>query len=351
MSSASERDGARAHFAGLLAVARERAALLNDGPVRAALSEDLLSAVEARLDGELSGWSTWPPLFVYAARSEPGRLEELDAALQAVRERTRPEKRAALDDWLRADDSGAGGRLWRCGMFELAMKRRFLAAAVDVEFDSLLPNGRDVDIRATVDGQAMCFEATVITESDEDQDVWSRFMAAKAADEHAVLVRPGEHDATGAKGPSPYYDAIRVYSKIYDKLAKNGDPARPQLSDDDPNVILLSVWTGHGTPFTSSPGIGWALDELLSDQPNSGALKSARPGLTDVALRTFLDEAAPDRAIELLQCPRRMSGIALFDETNFKDSRVNYNARDLLRVTHARMASVDSIAASLLTWT
>lgn len=343
-------DEARVRFLEMLNLARGRAAALDDGPVRSALSDEFFSGVQSRLTGPLSGWSTWPPLFMYAVRSEPGRLESLDAALRAVLDRTRPEKRAGMDSWLRADDSGVGVRTWRCGLFELVVKTRFLVGATDVEFDAALPNGRDVDIRATVAGRSMYFEATVITESDEDQGVWTRFMAAKANDEHAVLIRPGEHDTADAKGPSPYYDTIRVYSKSYDKLAKKGDPAKCQVSDDYPNVILLSVWTGHGMPFTSSPGIGWALDELFADQPNAGALKTARPESADVALYTFLQEAKPDRAIELLQSPRRLGAIATFSETDFSYGRANYNAHRANQVSHVEKAAIEAIAGLPLTW-
>ena len=141
-----------------------------------------------------------------------------------------------------------------------------------------------------------------------------------------------------------------MYSKIYDKLAKNGDPTKPQLNDDEPNVILLSVWTGLGTPYTSSPGIGWALDELFADQPNSGALKIARPGLSDVSLRTFLDEAAPQQALELLRGPRRVGAIALFDESDYSTGRLNYNARPASQLSHTEMATVEAIVSIPLSW-
>jgi len=343
--------GAAAHFAEQLNVVRERAAGLGDGPVRLALSEEFLAGIEARLDGELSGWSTWPPLFVYSARSALGQLEALDAAIQAVTDQTRPAKQAATHGWLLAKDGGGGVRQWRSGLFELAVKSRFLAAATDVEFDAVLENGRDVDVRATVAGRSMCFEATIISESDEDQGVWARFMAAKGHDEASVLVRPGEHDPENAKGPSPYYDTSRVYLKIYDKLAKEFDPAKPQLSDDEPNVIMLSVWTGYGMPYTSSPGIAWALDELFADQPKGAAKEMTRPGLTDVSLRHFLDGVAPQRVLELLQSPRRVSAVSLFNETAYANGRINYNARTAHQLSHAEMAAVEAIAAVPLPWT
>lgn len=344
-------DEARAHFAAKLIVARDRAAELNKGPVRAALSDGFFAGIEERVAGDPSGWSSWPPLFVYAADDRGEHLDELDAALQAVTERTRVDKRAGVARWLRADDSDAGTRLWRGGLFELAVKARFLVGADDVEFDALMPNGRDVDIRATVAGRSMCFEATVITESDEDQDVWARFMSAKTTDEHAVLIRPGEHDMEDAKGPSPYYDCTRVYLKVFDKLAKKWDPDKHQMSDIEPNVVLLSIWTGHGMPYTSSPGIGWALDELLADQPNSGAVKEmTRVGITDVSLATFLRREAPAGANELIHSPRRLGAVALFNETRYDTGRVNYNARDANRLSHTEMVAIETIAAMPLAW-
>lgn len=346
---AATTDEARSHFAELLRVARAGAAGLGDGWVKAALSEEFFSQIEARLSGELSGWSTWPPLLLFAARSETRQLAALDDAMKAVAERTRPDRQVGIGLWLTAGADDAGARSWRCGFFELAMKTRFLAGLTDVEFDVVLPNGRDADIRATVAGRTMLFEATVITESDEDQDVWSKFMAAKAADANAVLVRPGDHDSAHSRGPSPYYDCARVYTKVYDKLAKNWDPAKSQLSDVHPNVILLSVWTGHGNPSVLSPGVGWALDELLADQPNAGAGMTG-VGLTDISLATFLRRRAPSAALELLQSPRRVGAIVTLSQTALNRARVNSNANPRNRISHAELAAIETAAALPLDW-
>jgi hypothetical protein len=350
-SVAAKIDEARAHFAQMLAIARDRAADLGDGPVRTALSGDFFEGIEERLAGDVSGWSTWPPLFVFAADERGERLADLDGALTAVAEYTRSDKRDGMNRWLLADDGDRGTRMWRSGIFELAMKARFLASASDVEFDALLPNGRDVDIRATIAGRQICFEATAITESDEDQGVWARFMTAKAGDEDAVLVRPGEHDNADANGPSPYYDCARVYLKVFDKLSKNWDPARSQTSGSDPNVILLSIWTGYGMPYTSSPGIGWALDELFADQPNAGAIKQmTRPGVSDVSLATFLNREAPAVAHELIKSPRRLGAVVTFAETRLDGGRVNYNAFQANQISHPEMVAIEAIASFPLSW-
>lgn len=342
---------ARAHFTEKLVVARRRAADLDEGPLRAALSDGFFATIEQRLAGNVSEWSSWPPLFIYSGGERGEHLVELDSALKLVIEHTREERRPGVDRWLLADESDRGTREWRGGLFELAMKSRFLAGATDVEFDASLPNGRDADIRATVAGRSVYFEATVITESDEDQGVWSRFMAAKATDDHAVLVRPGKHDQPDANGPSPYYDCARVYLKVFDKLAKGWDPSRPQLSETDPNVILLSIWTSYGMPYASSPGIGWALDELFADQPNAGAIKElTRPGLTDISLATFLGEVAPTNAHELLQSPRLLSAVATFTESSPYGGRLNYNARQENRLSHAEMAAIDEILSLPVPW-
>jgi hypothetical protein len=319
--------------------------------VRAALSDDFFADIAERLAGDVSGWSTLPPLFVYAADERGEHLAGLDGALRTVAEQTGDNRQDRVDGWLRADNTDSGTRIWRSGMFELAMKARFLAGATDVEFDALLPNGRDVDIRATVGGRPMCFEATVITESDEDQGVWARFVAAKVTDEDAVLSRPGVHDPADANGPSPYYDCARVYLKVFDKLAKGWNPAKCQLSETYPNVLLLSIWTGYGMPYASSPGIGWALDELFADQPNAGAIKElTRPGLTDISLASFLGEVAPANAQELLQSPRLLSAIAMFTEASASGGRLNYNARLEKQLSHADMAAIESIVRLPVPW-
>ncbi len=345
-------DDTRAHLADLVNLARTRADELDDGPIKAALSDEYFDKIEHVTRGDVSGLTSWPPLFLRASRSSPEQLRAFQAALQRVHEHTPADKRHGLGTWLTSDASDPGARAWRGGLFELAMKDRFLRGAANVEFDALLPNGRDMDIAATVAGRRIFLEATVVTESDEDQSVWNRFAAAHARGEDAVLVRPGKHDARDAKGPSPYYDTMRIYSKVFDKLAKNGNPAKPQLSEDAPNALLVSVWTGHGTPYVSSPGIGWALDELFVDQPNMGAVKERTPsGLHDVSLSTFLKEGAPDHAHALLQSPRRLGGIILFNETRMHQARLNYNAIEPCRLGHAEMAAIEQILTLPLDWT
>lgn len=350
--AATTADEARGYFAEKLVVARGRVADLDEGPVRAALSDDFFTGIEERLFGDdVSGWSRWPPLFIYAAGERGEYLADLDGALKTVAEHTRLDRRPDVDRWLLAGDDDRGTREWRSGMFELAMKSRLLAGATEVEFDAPLSNGRDADVRATVAGRSMCFEATVITESDEDQGVWARFMSAKATDDAAVLIRPGRHDAADSNGPSPYYDCARIYLKVFDKLAKNWNPAKSQMSNTDPNVIVLSIWTGYGMPYASSPGIGWALDELLADQPNAASIKETTgTGVADTSLATFLREAAPTLAHELIQSPRYLSAIAMFTEGRLASARVNYNAHPANQISHAEMAAIEGIASLPLIW-
>jgi hypothetical protein len=116
------------------------------------------------------------------------------------------------------------------GLVETAAKARALAFAAandgwTVTFDAQLANGRDVDILLSGPERSYYVECTVITESDEDQQVHDEWLEARKTTSDLLLARPGPFDSANAKGPSPYYDANRLYIKVFDKLQKGGDPA------------------------------------------------------------------------------------------------------------------------------
>ena len=93
----------------------------------------------------------------------------------------------------------------------------------------------------------MCLECTVITDGDEDQGTWGRFIAAKSLDSNAVLVRPGKFGPPDAKSPSSYNNCVCLFAKVYDKLVKDLDPSKSQFADDCPNLLLISFnyWAGN----------------------------------------------------------------------------------------------------------
>lgn len=272
--------------------ARAAALLLPaDGPIRAVLSgayfDEHRSWASASSDIENA---LWPPLLAWVMmRSHT--LEELrllDADIKAIRDHPSSSPEAAVR-WLSA--SNTEGRVWRGGLFETSMKARALGYAEStdnssVAFDVPLPNGRNVDIVLTLGDRSYFLECTVITESVEDEEVHAAWMEARKEEPGLLLGRPGRFDPPNSKGPSPYYETNRFYIKVFDKLQKNGDPARTQTSDHNPNVMLLSCFPIFGSPLPFSPSLGWAMDELFDGQPNMGAVKVLPPqsSLPDISL-------------------------------------------------------------------
>jgi hypothetical protein len=81
---------------------------------------------------------------------------------------------------------------------------------------------------------------------------------------------------------------------VFDKLQRGGNPAQSQTSPDCPNILLLSCFPVHSAPLPFSPGLGWALDELFSGQPNMGAVKQMPDGWVMRPAVTFALAAAAE---------------------------------------------------------
>jgi hypothetical protein len=103
-------------------------------------------------------------------------------------------------------------------------------------------------------------------------------------------------------------------------------------------------------PF--SPGLGWALDELFSGQPNMGAVKQMPPGssLPDISLMTLLRRQWPATAADLLECPARLSGALIFNCLGLQRGRINYNANADQQVSHMEMAFLEMVLAPARGW-
>jgi hypothetical protein len=297
----------------------------------------------------------WPPLLGWTIA--PWRADEialLDSDIQMVRDHPTSDPVQATA-WLSAK-CGESRKL-RAGFVETMAKARALAFADasdgwTVTFDARLANGRDVDILLSGPGRSYYIECTVITESDEDQQVHDEWLEARRSTPGLLLARPGPFDSPNAKGPSPYYDANRFYIKVFDKLQKGGNPAQSQTSPDCPNILLLSCFPVHSAPLPFSPGLGWALDELFSGQPNMGAVKQMPPGssLPDISLMTFLRRQWPATAADLLECPARLSGALIFNCLGLQGGRINYNANADQQVSHLDMVFLEMVFAPARGW-
>ena len=328
-----------------------------DGPVRSVLTDEHIAKQRRRAETEPDiEKALWPPLLTYVHWPwfTVDQLRSLDEDVTSLRDHPTG-TRAHATAWLAA--SANEGRTWRSGLFETSMKARALAFAngnnnADVAFDVPVPCGRNVDIKLTIEDCSYYFECTIITESDEDQQVHAAWLEAREEEPDLLLARPGPFDPPGAKGPSPYYDANRFYIKVFDKLQKDGDAARTQTSDNSPNLLLLSCFPVFGSPLPFSPALGWAFDELFGGQPNMGSAKTLPrdSSLVDISLLTFLRDKWPNTALDLLACPSRLSGYLMFNCLGLGNSRVNYNAGRPHRISHAEMVMVEAVFGPVRGW-
>ena len=236
-------------------------------------------------------------------------------------------------------------------------RARVLRSGCEVEFEAPLANG-DSDMRARVNGRHFRIENTVIADSDEDRQGFDNYLAARKQDPEAIWMRPGKFDPPNARGPSPYYNTLRLYAKVYDKIAKNLDPDKSQCEEDEPNVLLVSFSGAFVHPW--KPGWGWALDELFDSQPSMGGRIIPAPHLTDISLDAWVMftaedlvrrgvisvehyEARIDDYQRIMSAPRRLGGILIFKNCTLATARINYNASDECQITHAEMAELERI--------
>ena len=344
----------------MVAAVRERMSLIpEDSHIRTALPSNRVDEIAlkiARSCVEDLKWATWPPLFLFVYRHSVQEVQEFEKDIGLVVKHSKRNRVLSITQFLKAE--ARQDRLWVGGLFETSVKAQFLKEHIPVEFDYVLPNGKEIDIHLEIEEKVYSLECTVITESDEDRKVWERFMATKKVDPNANLSRPGKFDLPNSKSPSPYYDCLRFYAKVYDKLARNLNPRESQMAQDNSNILLISFYSPTAPLSATSEGVGWALDELLADQPKSGVrLKDHAPGMIDISFLAWLEFTADDlhqRALlsldtycnnfhEIVAAPRKLGGILLFDGCSLTMARVNYNAGVRHMLHHREIARLEKL--------
>lgn len=351
----------------MVAAVREKLLCLpENGHIWRALPARRVDEIAERIElsdiEDLKG-ARFPPLFSLLSCCSISAIREFEFDVCLVVDHSNRRSLAKITQFLKAgcqDD-----RDWVAGQFEMFVKSRFLKEGLTVELDYLLPNGKDADIRLEMDQKVFSLECTVITDSDEDRNTWDRFIADKSALEKGILMRPGKYDSPGSRSPSDYYDCLRFYAKVYDKIAKQFDPEKSQMNENAANVLLISFYSPRASLSPTSPGVGWALDELLADQPMSGArLKDSPPGITDISILAWLDFTAkdPHRKSQLdlnryykdfdkiVAAPRKIGGILLFEACSFRASRVNYNAYKRCSLSHHEIARLEKLVGTPPAW-
>ena len=265
-------------------VRKKLASLPESSHIRSAFPNNRLEEIAKKIErNNLQDlkWDCWRPPFLFVHRLSVSEIHAFESDIDLVVKHSKQKQLREVTQFLKAEPKN--DRLWVGGVFEIFVKSRLLKEkGLAVELDYALPNGKQPDLRLEVAGRPFYLECTVITDSNEDREVWDRFIQAKKADSNTVLTRPGDFDSPDSKGPSLYYDCQRFYAKVYDKVAKDLAPTKSQMGEDGPNVLLISFQSAYGPLSSTSPGVGWAIDELLADQPKSGArLKDNPPGITD----------------------------------------------------------------------
>jgi len=317
--------------------------------------QELADRVEVALLPDLE-FGYWPPLFCFVSRRDIADLTEFESDLRLVcAKSSSPGSVVSFLEATPQEDTR-----WTSGLFELCIKACLIKQAQSVEVDSALPNGSRPDIRLSLNGRNVWFECTVLGDSQEDRAAWDRYMQAKKINKSVQMVRPGDFDTADSKSPSLYYDCLRMYLKVFNKLAPNFNPDKSQVSPDEPNVLLISIASSK-SPLSRSPGIGWALDELLADQPKGETrVKDVAPSL-DISLSGWMDFQARNlsqqsqldlkeycqKSHEIIALPRRLGAIIVFDGCEIRHARVNYNARPHCRLSHKEVAHFEEILGDI----
>jgi len=324
--------------------------------LRQALCDGILDQVARKVQetpvAELS-FAFWPYLYGLFAIHSIEAIAALDADVCTVVEHSNSDKVADIKRFLRTSEGKRHGD-WFGGLFDVWIKSIACRSGLPVEFDRPLSNGRDNDICLQMNGRRFHIEGTAFTTDDETDEVWKRYCTDLRDDPSTILTRPGRYCPPNAKGPSLYYETLRFYAKVFDKLAKDLDPTRSQFADDAPNLLFVS-FSGQGVG-SDRPSVGWALDELFAAQPRSTP-RNEQSSVPDITMYGWIDFRAKelmrnnkmqpqwycDHSHEVIAAPRRLGGILLFDGCRLMRSRVNYNSNAECSITHREIADIERL--------
>jgi hypothetical protein len=292
-----------------------------------------------------------PPLFFFILRHSVVQIKSFEHDLSLIIKKSAKNEKKIIENFLSAPANDQYNN-WMGGIFEIFIKTRLLKNKnIDIVFDEVLPNRRDVDAKIIMNDKIYYLESTVFNDSAEDKIVWTKYLEDKKNNSKAVFGRPGKYDMKNSKSPSPYYDCTRFYNKVYDKLAYKLNATKGQISNEHPNIFLIYV-NGCVSPLGGSPGIYWALDELFIEQPRMFNKKDKN----DISLCSWLDNLTNintnddiDNFNKLVTLPKKIGAILLFSQSSMI-ARVNYNADKECSLSHAEIFKFESIFKSRPIW-
>jgi hypothetical protein len=239
-------------LASLIAVARERARLLNPvSPTRVAASDEWLESLDPGSDKLYGEGGSLPPLLLHLSRLSVEQLRAVDSDVILVK--TLAPRSGEVGRFLSFGRSVArmDVRQWYAGRVELALQAHLVSRVGSdaVLIEPELPNGKRADMAIRIGERWVWIECTALSASDEDQDA---FVA----------------DPTSARWGDPYLDARRIYRKAFDKIAGPITDMRSQLHPTEPNVLVLvdGAWQAPGF---DSLGADWALEQMTDPSQRS----------------------------------------------------------------------------------
>lgn len=337
----------------LTKVLHQRDSLPQTSHVKAAASNDLLDSVRDLIEAtdpaselDLRGV---PYVYTFLSMKTVADIADLDGDIDLVMCNSRSDRTPSVARFLSARRTDHISN-WYGGIFEVFAKSRMLRCFRGLEFDVKQSNGRDHDIAGLVKNRRLHFECTVLTEDDETREVWDRFLKANLDKPNRCLVRPGPYDPPDAKSTSVYYMPLRLYGKVFDKITKHLDPSGSQFGRDEPNILLVCF----AGPNVEEPGVGWALDELFSELPKMSRT-GVPEGFTDISLQAWAEFTANElvqtgkrtsewyceNSNHILCAPKQIGGAMLFDGSELRHARLNYNADEACLVTHQEIAELE----------
>lgn len=295
----------------------------------------------------------FPPFFCLMVDDGEERLKALERDFDLVRGHTRAEKQGELDAFWSKNHNEFHG-----GLFDMRVKAALLRG-ISVESVTLdhQPAGgdRECDAVVTLNERQMAVEATVLSTCEYEREDTRRALE----DDTKVWTTPGPYTPEESKWPNPYYTTVRIYAKIYEKLAPKLQPGTCQFPEDYPGVLAISLDGVRSyicrdeTDKPFEPGVYWAFDELFLDQP--WGTEKVQGQSIDTSLQGWLREHARylveagrldagaecATSNELIALPRRISGVLMFNRGRLVDSRLNYHANR--RLSHAEMAELEAL--------
>ncbi|MFX0138713.1 MAG: hypothetical protein ACFFDN_34045 [Candidatus Hodarchaeota archaeon] len=313
---------------------------------------NVIAQIESTSSRDLE-WDYWYPLYLFVEHHSIDHILKFEDDLQMIVEHSDENYVKSINNFLTSSQDK--NREWSSKLFEIYIKRILLENFKEVSFDFQLPNGKRPDAKIILNTSNIFIEITALTESDEDRVVWDNFMEDLKSNPEQVLVRPGKFYAKGSKSPSPYYDAVRFYSKVYDKIAHRLNINDSQLSDDYPNILIIFLYTPT-TSLNLSLGINWALEELLSIQPTGQKCVDSQKTI-DISLSSWLEFYAQELISNdlltqdsFIKNHQKISGIIIFDRFKKIQSRINYNASEKQKISHYLMSEIEKIFDNHLEW-